>query len=276
MMGARRAGWMLCALALSVLPAGARAAQDKVEPPASEWARGNRVLLGVTQPRIGLSAQWLFQRAANGDILLEKEESRAGRTEAGSLILVGSGALVARNLVLEPGRELASINGPLLVLQLVLRLLERGVPGGPARLKGDVRIDLSERAAGIKVAGIGAEGEFFAPWTLKGSVGPGASGQVKLELEFVSASGARSGAPAHETSIAGIWQAGPAASLPDSTPLRGWRVYQIRPVVKPRGAINIVGLGASAPMAFATLGEVRRQVAEWADAGARRARWQCS
>jgi hypothetical protein len=39
--------------------------------------------------------------------------------------------------------------------------------------------------------------------------------------------------------------------------------------------MNTVGLGTSAAMAFANIGEVRRRVADWADQGARRARWQC-
>jgi len=242
----------------------------------SAWARGNRVLLGVTQARLGFSAQWRFGRADNGDILLEKEESRGGQTEAGTLILVGSGALAARELRLERGRELDSINGPLLMLQLVLRLLERAVPAGPASLKQDVRIDLSERVGGIKVTGIGTDGEFFAPWSLKGVAGPSSNGQVKFELEFVSASRAK-GAPAHATSIAGIWQdTGTVVNLPDQYSLRGWRVYQIKSVVKPRGTINTLGLGASAPMAFGNLGQVRRSVSEWADEGARRSKYLCN
>jgi len=267
-------------LAVSGVHAQGTVATKPVAKPAVEqvsaWARGNRVLLGVTQARLGFSAQWRFARADNGDIVLDKEESRAGQTEAGTLILVGSGALAARDLRLERGRELDSINGPLLMLQLVLRLMERAVPGGPASLKQDTRIELSERVNGIKVTGVGADGEFFAPWTLKGTIGPASNGQIKFEFEFVSANRAK-GAPTHETSIAGIWQdAVPGVALPDNQSLRGWRVYQLKTVVKPRGTINTLGLGTSAPMAFGNLGQVRRSVAEWADEGARRSKFLCN
>jgi hypothetical protein len=201
---------------------------------------------------------------------------RSGDNVAGALILVGAGALAVKELRPEQGRELDSINGPLLMLQLTLRLLERAIPGGPSSLARDTRVELNEQSTGIKVTGLGADGEFFAPWTLKGSVGPAGKGQVKFELDFVSTSRGK-GRPPYETSIAGIWQnAVPPVQLPDTYSLRGWRVYQLKPVVKPRGMINTLGLGASAPMAFGNLGDLRRSVAQWTDEGARRARHQCN
>jgi hypothetical protein len=99
---------------------------------------------------------------------------------------------------------------------------------------------------------------------------------VRFELSFVSAHRNPRAAP-YETSIAGIWQnASPPVQLPDAMPLRGWRGFRIKTVVTARGAMNTVGLGTSAAMGFANLGEVRRRVGEWTDEGSRRARWQCS
>jgi hypothetical protein len=242
----------------------------------SDWARGNRLLIGVTQPRAGFSAQWRFDRADNGDILLEKDEQRAGQTTVGAVLLVGSGALAVRELRVERGHELDALNGPLLMLQLVLRLLERAVPSGPAGLTSDVQVELADKQDGIRVTGVGAEGEFFAPWRLKGVVGPGGNGQVKFELEFSSSSAAAGRAP-YEVSIAGIWQhAKPSLFLAETYSLRGWRVYQLKPVLKPRGMINTLGLGTSPPLAFTNVGDLRRSVAQWGDEQARRARHQCN
>jgi hypothetical protein len=242
----------------------------------SEWAKGNRVLLGVTQERLGFSAQWRFQRSANGDILLELEETRAGQARAGALLLVANGALLARDVPLARGRELDSFNGPLLMLQLVLRLLERSVPAGPESIKRELTIAAAEPERAVKVSAMGADGEFLAPWNVKGRVGPGADGQIRFELQFVSASRDPRGVP-YATSIAGIWQnASPPLQLPDAMPLRGWRGFRIKTAVTARGTTNTVGLGTSAAMAFPNLGEVRRRVADWTDQGARRARWQCS
>jgi len=264
------------------LAAGVVLGQPQQQPQArekestSEWARGNRMLLGVTQESVAFSAQWRFDRAANGDIRIEKEELRAGQPSAGTLIIVGNAAFGARDLQLERGRELDAVNGPILMLQLVLRLLERALPDGPKALTRETRIELSDPKAGIKVTGLGADGEFFAPWALKGVAAPAAGGAVKFELRFASASRGQPGR-AYVTSITGIWEntASPLA-LPDATPLTGWRVYQLRQVVKPRGTINTVGLGTSAPMAFPTLGDLRRKVVEWTDDQARRARYQCN
>lgn len=263
------------ALAATLGAAQPRVPQPLPTDPSSEWAKGNTLHLGVTQSRIGFSAQWRFQRSAAGDILLDLEETRAGQTRAGSLLLLGEGALLSRDLMLERGRELDAIHGPLLMLQLVVRLLERAVPGGPAAVRRELPIDLAEPKKSIKVSAIGADGEFHAPWTLKGMVAGAAGAQVRFELEFVSAARARA-APWYETSVAGIWQnASPPLHLPDAMPLRGWRVYQLKPVTTPPGAVNVVGVGTSAPMAFGNLGEVRQRAREWAELNNRRARWQC-
>lgn len=244
-------------------------------PPLSDWARGNRVLLGVTQPAVGLSAEWKFERSASGEIRLDRREDRAGRPESGTLLLI-DGALLARDARLPVGKELDAMNGPLLVLQLVLQLLERSVPGGPAQLVKDVKIDIAEPSRAISVSGIGAEGEFGAPWRLTGTIGPGGKGIVKFELDFVSSVRGSSGGR-YETAIAGIWQnTPPPVVFEDAMSLGGWQVYRIRPVVRARGAVNTVTLGTSAAMGFPNLAEVRRRAAQWVDEQAKRSRWQCS
>lgn len=246
--------------ALATTLAGAQSRPQSLPEGSSGWAQGNRVLLGVTQERAGFSAQWRFQRSAGSDIVLDLEESRRGQMRAGSLMLVADGALLARDVPLERGRELDAFNGPLLMLQLTLRVLERAAPGGPKSIERDTKIELNERDKPVKVSGIGADGEFFAPWSAKGSIGPAPGGQIRFELEFVSTRRARSSAP-YQTSIAGIWHnAPPPVQLPDSMPLRGWRGFQIKPAVKARGAGNTVGLGTSPPMAFTNMGEVRMRV----------------
>jgi hypothetical protein len=247
-----------------------------VAPTVSEWMRGNKVLLGVTQEQVGFSAQWRFQRLDNGDIVLDMDEQRAGRPLAGSLILVGSGAVALKSFRPEQGKELDVINGPLMMLQLTLRLLERSVPAGPQSLTSDRQVAIAEQAAGVKTGGIGTDGEFFAPWSLKGTIGPGGKGLVKFDLEFSSSSHS-TGGKRYETAIVGIWQqTGTPLSYPDGFSLRGWRVHQIKNVVKPRGMFNTVGVGTSSAMVFGTLGDLRRAVTQWATESENRSRHQCN
>jgi hypothetical protein len=267
---------MAFALAAALVCAAAEPRPSEAERSGSEWSKGNRILLGVTQERIGFSARWRFQRAAEGDILLELEETRAGQPRAGALLLVADGVLLARDVPLQRGRELDAFNGPLLMLQLVLRLLERALPAGPASIDKEVQVDLTERERPVKVTGLGADGEFYAPWSVKGRIGPGGNGEVRFELAFVSATAGGSKA-AYQTSIAGIWQnASPPVQLPDAMPLRGWRGFRLQPAVVARAEANDLGLRTSPPMAFANLAAARRHAAQWKDEGARRSRWQCS
>lgn len=242
----------------------------------SEWAKGNRILVGVTEERSAFWAQWRFQRSADGDIVLDLEEGRGAQMRAGSLMLISDAALLARDMPLERGRELDAFNGPLLMLQLVLRLLERAAPAGPASVKRETKVAASEASQPIKVAAMNAEGEFNAPWKLAGTIAPAAGGVVKFELEFSSASRAGAGA-AYHTGIVGLWQnASPPVQLADAMPLRGWRVYRLKPAAAASGSANKPGLGTSAPMAFSNLAEVRSRVAQWQAESARRSRWQCS
>ncbi len=270
---------LLVMLTCSALNADAQPSAQKPAAPGveSEWARGNRLLLGVTQPSLGFAAEWRFERSTTGDVFLERKENRGGSLEAGSMLLLsGRGALLAHGARLQPGRELDAMNGPLLMQQLVMRLLEQSVPGGPGTLGGDRRLDVSERTRTLSVTGIGTQAEFLAPWRLTGTIGPAGPGKVKFDLDFTSTARSPAGAR-YETSIVGIWQnAAPPVVFANDMPLRGWQVYQIKPVVMGRGAENIIGFGTSAPMGFPNLGEVRRRVAQWSDEQTRRSRWQCT
>jgi hypothetical protein len=270
---------LLVMLACAALNADAQqpTQSPSVSAVESEWARGNRLLLGVTQPALGFAAEWRFERSTTGDVFLERKENRGGSLEAGSmLLLTGRGALLAHGARLQPGRELDAMNGPLLMRQLVMRLLEQSVPDGPGKLGRDLRLDVSERTRTLSVTGIGTQAEFLAPWRLTGTIGPAGPGKVKFDLEFTSTARSPAGAR-YETSIVGIWQnAPPPVVFADDMPLRGWQVYQIKPVVLGRGAENIIGFGTSAPMGFPNLGAVRRRVAQWSEEQTRRSRWQCT
>jgi len=271
----RRSGLALVLLLAAVAGSGAGAAQAPNEA-ASEWARGQNLQLGITQPALGISGQWRFERWDNGDIRIEKEENRRGRQTSGTVLVIGNGAIAVRGLRPAKDRELDEVNAPLSMLQLTMRLLERSAPGGPRSVARDVSVQVAEDKNSLKVTGIGAEGEFFAPWRARGILGPAGEGRVKFEFEFVSSRPAP-GAKAYATEIAGIWERGAGLPpLPDSFPLTDWQVYQLRQVVKPRGQFNTVQLGVSPPMGFVRLGDLRARVAQWGSDAERRARYQCN
>lgn len=254
---------------------GARAGEATVDA-ASEWARGERLQLGITQAEIGFSGQWRFERWENGEIRIEKDEMRRGKQSAGTMLVVGSGAIAMRDLRPAAGRELDEANGPLAMLQLSMRLLERVAPGGPRTVARDVSVQVADAKNGIKVTAIGSEGEFFPPWSVRGILGPSGQGRVKYEFEFVSARQAP-GAKVYATEMAGIWERSAGTPpLPATFSLAGWRVYQLKQVVKPRGQFNTVGLGTSPPLGFSTLGELRSRVAQWSSDAERRSRLQCN
>lgn len=270
-------GWLALVLVLAAAAAGgARAAQAPPKEAASEWARGEKVQLGITQPALGISGQWRFERWDNGDIRIEKEENRRGRQTAGTVLVIGNGAIAVRDLRPAKDRELDEVNAPLSMLQLTLRLLERVAPGGPRTVARDLSVQVADDRNSLKVTGIGAEGEFFAPWRVRGILGPAGEGRVKFEFDFVSSRPAP-GAKVYATEIAGIWERGAGSPpLPDSYPLKDWQVYQLRQVVKPRGQFNTVQLGVSPPMGFVRLGDLRTRVAQWGGDAERRARYQCN
>ena len=240
----------------------ARAEEERrksVQKPAAQWYRGNRVLLEIEEPAAGIKARWQFERSTANDIRLVIDEQRKAGPQRGALLLVGHKALLTRSLQLaRPGSPLPAIDGPALLLNLTLRMLERAVPGGPQSLRSERTVKVADPSVAIVVDTPTAQGLFLAPWTLTGKVRPTAEG---VAFDLLLRSRSRTDPDGfNSTSLRGTWR------LDDRTPpafgddlsLEGWQLHSIQPA--PGDARNpspSLWLAVPRP-GFATLGELRQ------------------
>jgi hypothetical protein len=230
--------------------------------PAALWYRGNVITLDAAEPKVGFKAQWRFERTADNDIRLVLDEQRKVGPQRGTMMIIGQQALLTRDLTLaRPGSVLPAVDGPTLLLNLTLRMLERGVPEGPVAMRRERSVSLSEKTLPINIQTPSAQGLFLPPWQLTGKV-TRKGDQFVFDLLLVSRSRTDANA-AHNTVLRGSWKNEEKTPpvLPSEMALAGWDLYAIT------GASRAVGNQAQTVhqavprQNFATLGDLRKAMA---------------
>ena len=217
---------------------------------ANPWQPGNRIEVRATGD--GATCRWQFELGAASDLRLVIDEQTPLGARAGELIVVGGAALLSRGLELPAGHELDAVDGPGLMLALVVELLGRARPDGPAAIIAPVALDHHEATAPLTMSTLGATASFPAPWQVRGELHPAADGAIAFDLVFSHA--ADDGGPT-TIALAGTWaQTSPAPALDDAMALAGWRVHGLG--ARTTDALLDYGTTA-APAPSATLGQLR-------------------
>ena len=96
-----------------------------------------------------------------------------------------------------------------------------------------------------------ASGGLEAPWTLQGTIEPGAAGQVSFDLTV------KHDQPMH---ITGTWQKQAATPVfANDMPLTGWQVLSVGPTREVQGNVATLDYGAQVSQQQPkTLGELRK------------------
>jgi hypothetical protein len=139
--------------------------------PGAAWYRGNLITLDASEPKAGFKARWSFERTAGNDIRLVLDEQRKAGPQSGTVLIIGQKALLTRDLVLaRQGALMPAVDGPTLLLNLTLRLLERAVPDGPQALGRERTIAVKDEQQPLSIETPSAAGTFLPPWQLTGKV----------------------------------------------------------------------------------------------------------
>lgn len=213
------------------------------------WREGNRVEVGAAGD--GATCRWRFEVGADHDLHLAVDERTPQGVQTGELIVVGGAALLGRGLALSPGRELDAVDGPGLMLELVVELLGRVLPAGPTAVAAPVAVDHAEASAPVALATLGASATFPAPWRVEGEVRRDGDG-VGYRLTFTFAG---DGPDPRMLELTGTWaHTDPAPALDERMSLDGWSVHALGA----RVGGDILDYGTRPlPGAGATLGELR-------------------
>lgn len=215
-------------------------------PAETRWADPSRVQLDVEFPGDGYHASWELFRCSCGDLLVRSELNVPGEVETGDLMLVGGRAVLTRGFGKYKAEAASSLDAAALMMQLTLRLLERSVPSGPARVTETIIVDLVDEINHIHLDTGAAEGGFPAPWMITGEISPVGPTQRKFDLHFKFTAGAPGETQQAEMRLNGLAEyAETEFPVPGSSAISDWDLgWRDEPVAVPDTAETLDDLRA--------------------------------
>ena len=155
-------------------------------PANSVWAGFTAMSLTMSDNPQTFQNRWRIEISKDKYVKLSIDGESEGQKQNGKILFVAGNAMLTTGLVLKEGYEIDSLDGPVLMAQLVTGLLQYAFPDGPKAILKDMSIDLAENTKAIRVATQSASGTFTPPWQIKGKVSK-AGEMVKYDLIFVLA-----------------------------------------------------------------------------------------
>ena len=238
---------------------GAGAQNPKLSP---VWFTAGHIALTAASAGSGLAAEWQFDRADNGDVRLVKSERRGAVNVSGTVLSVcGDQALLLKDIVPAPRRELQELNEPVLYLQLALRLLARAMPDGLPVAEAETAIDIGDEKNTLRLRkDFSARKDIGAPWRAHGVARRSAT-DVRFNL-VVTYTGDEPPHRQTELKLTGVWQQHSRMPTLDNTfNLAGWRVHRVDTIAEVVGGNTVLDpVAKTTPLNFATLGDVRATI----------------
>jgi hypothetical protein len=220
-----------------------RAAAPK--PGAGEWYKATRVTLRM-QTAGGISKTVY-------DIGQGQELKITADGQHSQIMLVNGRRawMLVKNVTLEPGQEIDTLDGPVLNLRMALELLRAAAPAGPGKIKGRTEVHIDEQKHPITVNTASASGGIDAPWTLDAVIEPVTPDEWSFELHV-----------RHDEIVylSGTWKKDAVAPVfSDEMPLDGWQILSIGPTKLPTANGTVYDYGAQISRRHpSTLGELRK------------------
>ena len=230
-----------------------RARHDSAVPvkPDSEWYSPTTASIHAQDQ--GGEVTILYEISANQDLRITMNGVDKGKKRTAEMMVINGKNqwMLAKNVPLERGYEIDSLDGVVLNLKLVLELLRAAAPGGPTAVKEKTTVNMKEDARSIAVNTPSANGGLEAPWTLRATIEPAAAGGWSYDLS------AKHDRAIHMT---GTWQKEDVApTFGDEMPLSGWQILRIGPIKTTDGNSTTLDYGAQASnVRPKTLGELRK------------------
>ena len=235
---------------------------------ATDWAKFTSITLELSEPGKSPVAKWRgrFDRDSN-DIAMDVDTKMGDAPSMrGTVAMVGGYVMLTKGLKLDRGYEIDALDGPILSMMLVARLLGREFPGGPSSMPKSKKIDRTDKV-GIKYATPSAHGYIPAPWHLLGTVTKRADGEVTFDLSLSFPVQGKRGA-GHATTrtmrMRGELAMLKEPVLPAAMSLTGWTTYGVGPQEEQQGKSTILDYGArkQSGARFSNVADVRAYIAD--------------
>ena len=131
--------------------------------PGVRWQDPSSMDLSVDFPGQGYHADWHLFRCSCGDLLVRAELVAPGEVTHADILLVAKRAVLMRGYDAEAAEQV-SIDAPALMMQLAMRLLERGEPAGPSAITDRRQVEVEDKINYINLDSGVAAGQFPPPW----------------------------------------------------------------------------------------------------------------
>lgn len=247
----------------AVCAKGGSNAPQEICASGSKWYDANIASFEMRYPGTKDSSRYKFEIASNKDMLLTTSFTVEGKKTEGRILLLSGMAMLTKGFELKKGYEIDYIDGPALMYQLVISLLNQAFPLGPYKTDTTKKITKVDTKRGIKVATMSAGGLFGPSWKLKADISKIKPNYFSYDLFFTfDFPETESGKMSYE--ISGTWEkTSPSPSFPDEMQVNDWGIYWIGPIKKELQKNTIFDYGATPGEKKAqTVGDFRRIIKE--------------
>lgn len=259
--------WLL-GIALLTLFHGPVAANDcgeKSDPcgKRTEWNEYESVRLRMKREGMQAPANWYLQSSQkNGDLRVDIDFPDAETPQHGTIMMVEGRTFVSKGIELPPGREIDSLDWPVLSVILTGKVLSRALPKGPAALSGRRQVRHEDKKTGIQFATPSAQGFIPPPWSVAGFVQPNPNGSIDFDLVLNWDEVAGKVRHAASMTLSGQLLRNADFQIDSAMPLEGWRVFGVGPIVERTKDGKIFDYGAK-PVKIApkTIADIRKEIA---------------
>jgi hypothetical protein len=233
------------------------------------WQHLNGFSLRVTIPDNPDYASWQGQfDEPSDDMQIEVETSRSGTLALGKILLIGGRVMAIQGPVAEKGYEIDALDGAVLELELVTKMLGRVLPDGPVAVQKSRVIDYTDKKTGIQFATPSAEGFVRPPWHVVGELKRTPSDAIEFDLTLDTAG---MGGPLEDEAqshpvtmqFSGRFSKVEHAKLEDQLSLAGWNVFTlgVQSHEKRDSGTTIDYNAAPATPTYKTVADVRKSIA---------------
>jgi hypothetical protein len=196
-----------------------------------------------------------------GDIKVDVEISQpGGAAKQGKIIMIGGRVMAAQGPITEPGYEIDTLDGAILELQLVTKLLGRAIPDGPATINSDQHVDFSDSETGVQIATPSAGGMMQAPWRVVGELKRTQDDGVAFDLAFTFPS--EEGKGTTTMSFSGKLFNAANTKIDDQMQLGTWNLFGVGPQSRKQGDATIIDYSAAPETStYKIVADVRKKLA---------------
>jgi len=223
------------------------------------WQDFNSFSLKVTSP--GQPAYALYEGRSDretNDIQINIENSQPGSIAKGKILMIGGRVMAIQGPITEPGYEIDALDGAVLQLQLVTKLLGRALPGGPATVKAYQQVNYSDAKTGIQIATPSAGGIIQPPWHVVGYLKQIQPDVIEFNLTLTSPGQHQK---KNTAALSGRLFNTASTKIDDHLSLDKWSLFGVGPQSRKQGDATIIDYSAAAETtAYKTVADVRRKL----------------